>query len=63
MGNDIFTNIPYFLDYFRGYMLISDCTYPRVQYEGEKKMRAGSINFSLVWHALQSCLHHRNAHD
>ena len=26
-------------------------------------MRTGSINFSLVRHVLQSCMHHRNAHD
>ena len=50
---------PYFLDYFPRVLLISDLTYPRVQYEGGNKTRAGSINFSLVRRALQSRVRHR----
>ena len=55
--------LPYFLDYFLRVLLISDRTYPQVQYKGRNKTRAGSINFSLVWHALQSRVGHSNAHD
>ena len=45
----------YFLDYFPRVPLISDCTYPRVQYEGRNKPSAGSINVSLAWHAPSKC--------
>ena len=53
------TYIPYFLRV----LLISDRSYLRVQYEGGNKTRVSSINFSLVWHALQSRVRHRNAHN
>ena len=43
-------------DYSPQVLLISDHTYPRVQYEGGNKMRAGSINLSLVQCVLQSCV-------
>ena len=55
--------VPYFLDYFLRVLLISDHTYPWVQYEGGYKTRVGSFNFSLVWRALQSLMRHQSAHE
>ena len=59
----ILMHLLYFLDYFSQVLLISDHTYPRVQYEDRNKMRAGSVNFSLVQCALQSRVRHRKAHE
>ena len=43
-GDEAILKLPYFLNYFPRVLLISDLTYPRVQYEGGSKTKVGSIS-------------------